>query len=122
MKRNTLAIIAQVIDEAGILDDYFENYISVDDAADYNSFSDIFEELNQREVFKSDIPYLEQAQNYLKENDPSLSYSLKIADDLGFSPKDLNIYVLANIHAEQEAINDFYELEDDISYIIEEYE
>lgn len=122
MKRNTLAQIAQVIDEAGVLDDYFENYISIDDAADYDSFDDIFEELLSKKVFKSDIPYLEQAQNYLKENDPSLSDSLKIADDLGYSPKDLNIYVLANIHAEQVAIDDFSELEDDIYDIIEEYE
>ena len=76
--------------------------------ADYDS-SEIWEELNDNGFFHEEIIYYNVAIDYLKENDPSLSESLEIAEEYGYNTENLNSELLASLHASRKKENDFFE-------------
>lgn len=49
------------------------------------------------EVYGSEITYYHKALEFLKDHDPSLRNSLKLASDLGFELKNLNSEILASL-------------------------
>jgi len=89
-----------------------------DDALDYLSCSDelgdydtdqLQEELQDNGFFDVEIIYYYKAMEYLKENDPSLSESVELAHEYGFTLENINSETLASLHASRERQNKFYE-------------
>ena len=63
--------------------------VSLDDIQEYI--------IDDNNMLNEDIIYYHNAIEFLKENDPSLNNSLEIAEELGYSIKDLNSELLASL-------------------------
>ena len=71
---------------------------------------DLFTDLQDNGYFNEEVIYYSTAINYLKENDPSLSESLEIATEYGYTTNNLNSELLASLHASQKKEETFNEL------------
>ena len=71
---------------------------------------------------QSEIIYYSRAMEYLSKQDPSLHEALELADDLGYSPKDLSSEILATILNEQKTREIYWDLRDEIEEILQEDE
>ncbi len=103
---------------------YIENINIVDfiacdtDIEDIKNADDLYNELNNHHAFNIDIIYYSKAMEYLAENDNSLSESIDIAVEHGYSLENINSELLASIHASEKARNDFWNIKDDINEIL----
>ena len=79
---------------------------------------DLLEIIEDNNGFDIDIIYYSKAIKYLSENDASLSESIEIAVDMGYSLENLNSETLASLHASQKAREDFYDITDEIDEIL----
>ena len=79
---------------------------------------DLYEELESNDAFNIDIIYYSRAMTYLSENDFSLSESIEIAVQHGYSLENINSELLASLHASQKARDDFWRCKDDINEIL----
>lgn len=122
MKQSTFKKIARVVDAADCLNADFESFFTSYEIEDLESADEIFEILDENGAFFIDIIYYGNAMKYLTEHDPSLVDSLSLAEDMGYSPSDLNSEKLASILASQNAREEFDELMSDIEDIIDENE
>ena len=71
--------------------------------------NEIFNELQESGYFQEEIIYYSVAMQYLIDNDCSLSESLEMAHEYGYTLENLNSETLATIHASRKKENDFYE-------------
>ena len=71
--------------------------------------NEIQEELQDNSFFDVEIIYYHKAMEYLREKDCSLSESLELAGEMGFTFEHLNSEALASLHASRERENKFYE-------------
>ena len=78
----------------------------------------MYNELDNNHAFNIDIIYYNRAMKYLSENDFSLSESIQIAVDMGYSLENINSELLASLHASQKARDDFWRCKDDINEIL----
>ena len=92
--------------EAGMDVDALENVVDIDRA------------INEQ----SDIIYYSRAIKFLAENDPSLTESLEIAEELGYKPGDLNSEVLASLLNNNRMREEYYKRRDDIQEILDQIE
>lgn len=93
------------------------------DNIDYNdAFNSIYEMIEDNNGFDIEIIYYSNAIEYLSNNDPSLSESLEIASEMGFTVDGLNSEILASLLASQNARADFFELQNEIDYFFLELE
>ncbi len=97
---------------------YLPDYLNEDDIEDINDVDDLYNELDNNEAFNIDIIYYNRAMKYLSENDFSLSESIEIAVDMGYSLENINSELLASLHASQKARDDFYNIADEIDEIL----
>ena len=97
---------------------YLPDYLNEDDIEDINDVDDLYNELDNNEAFNIDIIYYSRAMKYLSENDFSLSESIEIAVDMGYSLENINSELLASLHASQKARDDFYNIADEIDEIL----
>jgi hypothetical protein len=101
---------------------YIENLNIVDfiehDFEYIRNADDLYEELNDNDAFNIDIIYYSKAMEYLAENDNSLSESIDIAVEHGYSLENINSELLASLHASEKARNDFWKCKDDINEIL----
>ena len=98
--------------------DYFLNGYEIDE--DINDSDDLCEIIENNDGFNIDIIYYSKAMKYLSENDASLSESVEIASDMGYSTENLNSELLASLHASQKVREDFYSITDKIDEILSE--
>lgn len=93
------------------------------DNIDYNdAFNSIYEMIEDNNGFDIEIIYYSNAIEYLSNNDPSLSESLEIASEMGFTVDGLNSEILASLLASQNARAEFFELQNEIDYFFLELE
>jgi len=101
---------------------YIENLNIVDfiehDFEYIRNADDLYFELESNDAFNIDIIYYNRAMKYLSENDSSLSESIQIAVDMGYSLENINSETLASLHASQKAREDFYSITDEIDEIL----
>ena len=113
----------QIEDLIELFEDYAED-IDVDSILHYNEIEDIndsddlLELIEDNNGFDIDIIYYSKAIKYLAENDASLSESIEIAVDMGYSLENLNSETLASLHASQKAREDFWDITDEIDDIL----
>lgn len=103
----------------GDLADYIDLY-SLTHSEGFESFRDGVEKL----IDQAEIIYYSKAMEYLMQNDVSLSNSLALAGELGYSLADdnLNSEILATLLLQKELREEFAEIEDDIEELFEEFE
>ena len=92
------------------------------DVETINSYSDIYEQIEDHQGFDIEVIYYSRAMEYLTQNDNSLRESLEIASDIGYETKNLNSELLASLLASQNAREEFTELENEIDEFFEELE
>ena len=90
------------------------NYITAEQIEDYSTAWDTIAEAMQDNL-DVDIIYYHKALEYLREYDCSLTESLSLAADFGFTPENLNSEVLASLLASEKNRSDFYDLENEIT-------
>lgn len=71
-------------------------------------------------IYQEEIIYYSKAIEYLEKNDPSLSDSVGIANDMGYNLKNINSELLATLHYQQYLHEELYELRDKIEEIFNE--
>ena len=76
---------------------------------DLTDVDDLFDDLQDNGYFNEEVIYYSSAIRYLKENDPSLTESLEIATEYGYTTENLNSELLATLHASQKKENTFHE-------------
>jgi hypothetical protein len=113
----------QIEDLIELFEDYAEDsdidsILVYNEIEDINNSDDLLELIEDNDGFNIDIIYYSKAIKYLSENDASLSESIEIAVDLGYSLENLNSETLASLHASQKARDDFWDIKDEIDEIL----
>lgn len=90
------------------------DYVSFDDIDETTTFETLTELIEDNNGFDIEIIYYTRAIEYLSNNDASLKESLEIADELGYSAKDLSSEVLASLLASQNCRNEWQDLENEV--------
>ena len=123
----TTEAIETIETKLNLLDDLFNDYLDDicvsdylddDEIQDINDAEELFEELNNSDAFNIEIIYYSRAMTYLSENDFSLSESIDIAVEHGYSLENINSELLASLHASQKAMNNFWSIKDEIDEIL----
>ena len=96
--------------------------VDIDNIDFNNAFDSIYEMIEDKNGFDIEIIYYSRAMEYLIRNDPSLTESLEIAHDMGYTADNLNSEILASLLASKNSRNDFHDLKDDINNFFEELE
>lgn len=84
----------------------------------YESIDEIRSEVEDN--LNVEIIYYWNAIEYLMENDPSLNESMRIADEFGYTPENLNSEVLASLLASENEREIWYEFESELEDFINE--
>lgn len=109
----------QVIQDEKILDlldsladDFFgdtpSEYLSKKE--DLICIHNIYDDLQNNGYFNEEIIYYFNAIKYLKDNDQSLTESLEIANEYGYSITNINSELLATLHASRSKEDRFWQL------------
>lgn len=94
----------------------------INDNDNFTDFDELRELLEDNGAFNVEIIYYSNAIEYLKNNDPGLQTSLELANDFGYNPNTLNSEILASLLASENARTEFYDLEKDITDLINSFE
>ena len=78
----------------------------------------LFNRLDRNQAFNIEIIYYYNAMQYLSQHDNSLIESLELAWNMGFGLKGLSSETLASLHASQKAMDDYYNITDEIDEIL----
>jgi len=92
------------------------------DASEVNSFDEMYDVIEENRGFDVDITYYASAMDYLRENDPSLSESMEIAEEYGYTPKNINSELLASLLASRYCRDEFEEYRSEIETFFDELE
>tara|TARA_R110000751_G_scaffold85861_1_gene171200 strand:- start:428 stop:859 length:432 start_codon:yes stop_codon:yes gene_type:complete len=91
------------------LNDDALDYLSCSEELGHKDSNEIFGDLAESGYFDVEIIYYHKAIDYLKEYDTSLSESIEIAYEMGFTLENLNSESLASLHASRKKEEDFWE-------------
>jgi phosphoenolpyruvate carboxylase len=111
----TLYDYLKYLDYNNDLDFEICDYITEEEAKEIEEVTDILED---NLAFNIEIIYYYKAMRYLLDNDTSLSESINIALEYGYTLENINSELLASLLASQEARNKYYELETQINDFI----
>ena len=89
---------------------------------DTDSADALRDEIQDQGGFNVEVIYYGRAIEYLQKEGPSLRESLEIADEMGYSLKDLSSEVLASLLASRRAEERYSELSDEIQDWFDNYE
>ncbi len=91
--------------------DYFADSISdyLSNKEDLTCINNIYDDLSDNGYFNEEIIYYHYAIKYLKDNDQSLTESLEIAEEYGYSLTNINSELLATLHASRNKEDRFWE-------------
>ena len=74
------------------------------------------------QIDESEVIYYSRAINFLMENDISLTESMQLASDFGYSPENINSELLATLLLQSELRSNFNEIEDLVMDLFDQYE
>jgi hypothetical protein len=93
-------------------------YINESDLEGLKSYDDLYDYLDENNLFQVDIIYYHKAIKYLMENDSSLTESMQIANNSGYQfTCNLNSELLASLHATEKARDSFADMKTEIDYM-----
>lgn len=97
------------------------DYVNIEQD-DFNDFDELRELLDNNGAFNVEIIYYSNAIAFLQKNDPSLTESLELANDCGYTPDKLNSEILASLLASNYARIEFEDMESEITDLINSFE
>ena len=118
MKKSTYDKIERLVDRYDFFAGVFSDYLDRDDVDWITDVDDIENELENNGAFNIDIIYYSNAMEYLTKHDPSLTISLELALDYGYSVRDLSSKTLASILASALAREKWADLRNEIEDIL----
>lgn len=83
-----------------------------------DSYRSIEEDVQTR-ISEGEVTYYSTAMEYLTNNDTSLRDSLDLADEMGYSPGNLNSEILATLLLQRELSDEWYKVQDEVEELIE---
>ena len=95
----------------------FNYFLNFDEHTNLKEITDV---LHDNNAFDQEVIYYATAIKYLQENDPSLSESMEIANEYGFTLDNLNSEILASLLKTQNVTQEFSELETEIEDFLTE--
>lgn len=96
MKNQEVLNAIEQLNENGI---YIPKYVDLEyisENEDLQSIDDLIDEIEDH-ILETEITYYSTAMKFLAEEDPSLTVSLELASDMGYSLENLNSETLATI-------------------------
>ena len=98
---------------------FLQNSIDLDYIlnSECNDLEEFNETLNDY-INEHEIVYYSVAMDFLRDNDTSLRESLEIAEEYGYSPKDLSSEILATLLFQKYAHEEGQKLIDEIEYLL----
>tara|TARA_R110000765_G_scaffold60380_1_gene116844 strand:+ start:403 stop:738 length:336 start_codon:yes stop_codon:yes gene_type:complete len=81
-----------------------------------DTFNDFCDKVNDA-IMQEEIIYYYQAMKYLTREDASLSQSLEIASEFGYTTENLNSELLATLLYQQNLTNQWYEISEQVEEI-----
>lgn len=114
----------EFVNERDLLVDYIQNYISADEIKEVKDFDALTDELENQQAFDHEIIYTYNAMKYLCEG-CNFDESLQYAAELCYEVQNLSSELLASIHRQMSAREQWYKLRDEIEdflYMIQEEE
>ena len=81
-----------------------------------DTFNDFCDKVNDA-IMQEDIIYYYEAMKYLSRKDASLSQSLEIASEYGYTTENLNSETLATLLYQQNLTNQWYEISEQVEQI-----
>lgn len=97
----------------------FNSLFNSDDET-VTSFDELRELVEDANLLDVEVIYHANAIQILSKEDPSLHESMELADNLGYSPKQLNSELLASLLMTERNKESFYEIENDFNAFLEE--
>jgi hypothetical protein len=85
------------------------------DANEVKSFDDVYEAIDNNGGFNVEVIYYTTAMEYLMARDPSLRESIGIAEEYGYTLKNVTSEELASLLASRECREEFMSYEDEIT-------
>ena len=77
-------------------------------------FDDVYDQIQDQGGFDIEVIYYSKAMEYLMENDTSLSESMEIAAEMGYTTENINSELLASLLKSHNVRNEFNELREEI--------
>jgi hypothetical protein len=96
------------------------DYVGTDET--FSDFDELRELLDNNGAFNVEIIYYSNAIAFLQKNDPSLSESLELAAELGYTTNMLNSELLASLLASNYARIEFEDMESEVTDLINSFE
>jgi hypothetical protein len=96
------------------------DYVGTDET--FSDFDELRELLDNNGAFNVEVIYYASAIAFLQKNDPSLTESLELANDCGYTPKNLNSEILASLLASEYARIEFEDMESEVTDLINSFE
>ena len=81
-----------------------------------DTFNDFCDKVHDA-IMEENVIYYHQAMKYLSREDASLSQSLEIASEYGYTTENLNSELLATLLYQQRLTNQWYEISEEIEQI-----
>jgi hypothetical protein len=123
MNQSTIDKITMFLKEVGKeLHNDITDYIEISDIDLSNSFESISELMQDNNGFDVEITYYAVAMEYLIKNDNSLTISLGLAAEIGYTSDNLNSEILASLLASENERETFTGLESEITEFFESLE
>lgn len=97
-----------------------DNNLDIDIQYLYDQMDD-YDELNEKVmeyINSEEIIYYNKAMEYLSREDSSLSESLEIAHEYGYTTENLNSELLATLLYQQNLTNEWYEVSEQVEEIL----
>lgn len=118
-KQRIIKELDDLLQESGVC---FSDYLNESDLDDVRDADDLYNSHIEQAINESsDIIYYSRAMDYLAENDASLTRSLEIASEFGYSLEDLNSEKLASLLNYQENVDAFRNNKDQINDLLDEW-
>lgn len=123
MELQKIKDIIEEVEKQYNFNDYILNYTSdekLSEVSNTDELRELFETLNENcEITDTEVIYYSSAIDYLRENDQSLTESLELAKDMGYTLDKLSSEVLASILKSENNRIDYQEF---ITEVIEKVE
>lgn len=97
----------------------FDLYMEFSDEELPNTFDELTTMLDENNLFDEYIMYYTTAMDYLRDNDPSLRFSLELASRMGYEMENINSEILASILKADNNKDTWNDLEGEIQEILD---
>ena len=110
MKNETKNQLIEMFKETRYLNDYLDinSILNEDYYSEITTIEELTERIEER-TQETEVIYYSEAINILKEEDPSLTESFEIAEEFGYTLKNLNSEVLATLIVQQRLNEELYD-------------